>query len=106
MESSYKRRRSGLLNRFAGDGFTNLAIHPFFNSNVGHERRFGVNHIGFLVNDLARKLDDLGSVVAVKARPPDRPYAEFRFRDPEGNALDLSQNKGWEVDIDKWERAA
>ena len=44
--------------------------------------------------------------MAVKARPPDRPYAEFRFRDPEGNALDLSQNKGWEVDIDKWERAA
>ena len=106
VESSYKRRRSGLLNRFAGDGFTNLAIHPFFNSNAGHERRFGVNHIGFLVNDLAQKLDDLGSVVAVKARPPDRPYAEFRFRDPEGNALDLSQNKGWEVDIDKWERAA
>lgn len=106
VESSYKRRRSGLLNRFAGDGSTNLAIHPFFNSNVGHERRFGVNHIGFLVDDLARKLDDLGTVVAVKARPPDRPYAEFRFRDPEGNALDLSQNKGWEVDIDKWERAA
>ena len=61
VESSYKRRRSGLLNRFAGDGSTNLAIHPFFNSNVGHERRFGVNHIGFLVDDLARKLDDLGA---------------------------------------------
>ena len=104
--NSYERRRSGLLNRFCGDGSTNLAIHPFFNTSVGHEKRFGVNHMGFLVSDLARKLDDLGSVVAVKPRPSDRPYAEFRFRDPEGNALDLSQNKGWEVDVDKWDRAA
>ena len=36
-------------------------------------------------------------------RPSTRPYAEFRFRDIEGNALDLSQTKGWEVDVDKWE---
>jgi catechol 2,3-dioxygenase-like lactoylglutathione lyase family enzyme len=106
VESSYTRRREGKLNRFAGDGSTNLAIHPFFSGTEGHERRFGVNHMGFLVNDLAKMLDDLGSVVAVKARPADRPYAEFRFRDPEENALDLSQTKGWEVDIDKWERAA
>ena len=27
-------------------------------------------------------------------------------RDIEGNALDLSQTKGWEVDVDKWETAA
>ena len=62
--------------------------------------------MGFLVSDLAKMLDDLGGVVAVKARPANRPYAEFRFRDPEDNALDLSQTKGWEVDVDKWERAA
>ena len=106
VESSYVRRREGKLNRFAGDGSTNLAIHPFFSSTEGHERRFGVNHMGFLVSDLAKTLDDLGGVVAVKARPANRPYAEFRFRDPEDNALDLSQTKGWEVDVDKWGRAA
>jgi len=106
VESSYTRRREGKLNRFAGDGSTNLAIHPFFSGNDGHERKFGVNHMGFLVGDLAKMLDDLGGVTKVNARPPDRPYAEFRFRDPEGNALDLSQTRGWEVDIDKWERAA
>jgi catechol 2,3-dioxygenase-like lactoylglutathione lyase family enzyme len=106
VESSYVRRREGKLNHFCGDGSTNLAIHPFFSSTEGHERRFGVNHVGFLVSDLARTLDELGGVVAVKARPANRPYAEFRFRDPEDNALDLSQTKGWEVDVDKWERAA
>lgn len=106
VESSYTRRREGKLNRFAGDGSTNLAIHPFYSANEGHERRFGVNHMGFLVNDLAKMLDELGRVAKVNARPSNRPYAEFRFRDPEGNALDLSQTKGWEVDIDKWERAA
>ena len=106
VESSYVRRREGKLNRFCGDGSTNLAIHPFFSSTEGHERRFGVNHMGFLVSDLAKMLDDLGPVANVKARPANRPYAEFRFRDPEDNALDLSQTKGWEVDVDKWERAA
>ena len=40
------------------------------------------------------------------ARPSTRLYAELRFRDLEGNALDLSQTKGWEVDVNKWETAA
>ncbi len=104
--TSQERRRQGRLNRFAGDGSTNLAIHPFYSRVEGHEPRFGINHIGFLVPDLKRSMDDLSSVVAVRSRPANRPYAEFRFRDLEGNALDLSQTKGWEVDIDKWERAA
>jgi hypothetical protein len=49
---------------------------------------------------------ELSEVVLVKSRPANRPFAEFRFRDPEGNGLDLSQTKGWEVDIDRWEKAA
>jgi hypothetical protein len=42
----------------------------------------------------------------VAKRPDWRPYAEFRLRDREGNGFDLSQTKGWEVDLNKWERAA
>jgi hypothetical protein len=49
---------------------------------------------------------ELGTVLKIAARPSNRLYAEFRFRDPEGNALDLSQIKGWEVDVGKWEKAA
>jgi catechol 2,3-dioxygenase-like lactoylglutathione lyase family enzyme len=104
--SSFSRRQQGRLNRFVGDGFTNVAIHPFYNAQAGHEARFGINHIGFLVKDLEAIMEDLRGVVSVKPRPADRPYAEFRFRDPEGNAMDLSQTKGWEVDVDKWDRAA
>lgn len=104
--TSHERREQGRLNRFAGDGSTNLAIHPFYSEVEGHEPRFGINHVGFLVSNLKSAMADLSSAVSIKSRPASRPYAEFRFRDPERNALDLSQSKGWEVDIDKWERAA
>lgn len=104
--TSYVRRQQGLANRFGGDGFTNLAIHPFYSRTEGHETRFGINHIGFLVADMQATMADLSKVLKIAPRPSTRPYAEFRFRDPEGNALDLSQTKGWEVDIDKWEKAA
>jgi catechol 2,3-dioxygenase-like lactoylglutathione lyase family enzyme len=68
--------------------------------------KFGINHIGFLVMDLKAAIEELSSAVAIQKRPDDRPYAEFRFTDPDGNRLDLSQDKGWEVDLGKWERAA
>lgn len=106
VHSSYAYRRNGKLNRFLGDAFTNLALHPFYNSaSPGHEMKFGINHIGFLVRDTKATSEDLSSAVTIQKRPEDRPYAELRFTDPEGNRLDLSQDKGWEVDLNKWERA-
>lgn len=103
--SSYLRRQQGRGNRFCADGKTNLAIHPFYNRIEGHEARFGINHIGFLTNDMQATLAELSNVLKIAPRPATRPYSEFRFRDLEGNALDLSQTKGWEVDVDKWETA-
>jgi len=104
---SYQYRKDGKLNRFVGDGFTNLAIHPFYNfGSAGHEMKFGINHIGFLVPDLQKAMEEISAGASIQKRPADRPYAEFRFTDPEGNRLDLSQDKGWEVDIDKWEHGA
>lgn len=104
--SSYLRRQQGRGNRFCADGKTNLAIHPFYNPIEGHEPRFGINHIGFLTNEMQATMAELSSVLKIGPRPSTRPYAEFRVRDLEGNALDLSETKGWEVDVDKWERAA
>jgi catechol-2,3-dioxygenase len=103
--SSHERRRQGLGNRFCGDGKTNLAIHPFYSRVEGHEAKYGINHIGFLTEEMDALMAELQSVLKIAPRPLTRPYAEFRFRDPEGNALDLSQTKGWEVDINKWETA-
>jgi hypothetical protein len=77
--------------------------------------KFGINHLGFLVSDLAATMDDLSSAVRIQKRSDNRPYAEFRFTYlgvpptafyPEGNRLDLSQTKGWEVGVNKWERVA
>ena len=105
--SGFAYRQAGKLNRFVGDGYTNLAIHPFYNAgSKGHEMKFGINHIGFLVCDLKAAMDDLSGAVKINKRPDDRPYAEYRITDPEGNRLDLSQSKGWEVGIDQWERVA
>ncbi len=101
--NSVKFRGRGRMNRFAGDGVTNLAIHPYFHDTEGHEARFGVNHFGFLVNDMDRRLDALSKEIQVAKRPANRPFAEYRLFDPEGNKFDLSQAKGWEVDIDVWE---
>mgnify|MGYP001367748415 CR=1 FL=1 len=104
--SSYQRRRQGLGNRFCADGKTNLALHPFYNPIEGHEARFGINHIGFLVDNMQATMAELSTVLKIAPRPSTRLYAEFRFRDIEGNPLDLSQTKGWEVDVGKWETAA
>jgi catechol 2,3-dioxygenase-like lactoylglutathione lyase family enzyme len=104
--SSYLRRQQGRGNRFCADGKTNLAIHPFYNRIEGHEAKFGINHIGFLTNEMQATIAELSNVLKIAPRPSTRPYAEVRFRDIEGNALDLSQTKGWEVDVDKWESAA
>ena len=105
VKTSFAFRQRGRLNRFGGDGVTNLAIHPFYNDTEGHEARFGVNHFGFLVDDMDRKLDALSKEIPVAARPESRPFAEYRLFDPEGNKFDLSQNKGWEVDVDVWDKA-
>jgi catechol 2,3-dioxygenase-like lactoylglutathione lyase family enzyme len=103
--SSYLRRQQGRGNRFCADGKTNLAIHPFYSQVEGHEAKYGINHVGFLTNEMQATMAELSSVLKIAPRPSTRPYAEFRFRDIEGNALDLSQTKGWEVDVDKWETA-
>jgi catechol 2,3-dioxygenase-like lactoylglutathione lyase family enzyme len=104
--SSYERRQQGRGNRFCGDGKTNLAIHPFYSRVEGHEAKYGINHIGFLTNEMQAVMAELRDVLKIAPRPSTRPYAEVRFRDPEGNALDLSQTKGWEVDVNKWETAS
>jgi catechol 2,3-dioxygenase-like lactoylglutathione lyase family enzyme len=95
-------RRRGRSNRFLGDGHSNLAIHPFYNDNVGHEARYGINHFGFLVGELDNLVAELTKVVPIAARP-DRPYEDYRAQDPEGNRIDISYSKGFEVDIDKWD---
>jgi catechol 2,3-dioxygenase-like lactoylglutathione lyase family enzyme len=99
------RKKPGYRNKHVGDGHTNVAIQTFYSDEEGHEARFGIAHIGFLVPDskaMAEQVQRNGAIV--KARPAVRTQSEIRMRDPEGNGCDLSQ-RGWEVDVDKWVRA-
>jgi len=100
------RKRPGYRNKHVGDGHSNVAIQAFYSGEEGHEARFGIAHFGFLVPDskaMAAQVQAGGATV--KARPAHRTQSEIRMRDPEGNGCDLSQ-RGWEVDTDKWVRAA
>ncbi|MEK9684557.1 MAG: VOC family protein [Rhodospirillaceae bacterium] len=86
------RSRSGAT--FMSDGYITLALLP--NGAVGKPN--GLNHFGFEIDDqdeYARRIEAFGLKGPVK-RPDDRPYAETRVCDPEGNNIDLSVN-GFEV---------
>ncbi len=88
-------------NLHVGDGETNVAIQVFYNEEEGFHPRFGIAHMGFLVNDsktLSEAVKEVGSIIP---RPASRQQSEVRIRDPQGNGCDLSQ-RGWEVDTDKW----
>jgi catechol 2,3-dioxygenase-like lactoylglutathione lyase family enzyme len=75
---------------FLTDGYLMLAILPH---RLEGEAAVGLNHFGFNIEDRAaimKKLEKWG-VEVPKPRPGDRPYAEFRAVDPEGNWFDISE---------------
>ena len=93
-------------NRHVGDGFTNVAIQTFYSGGEdGHEARFGIAHIGFLVPNSKAQAELVATKGAtVASRPARRKQSESRMRDPQQNSADLSQ-RGWEVDHGKWVKA-
>jgi catechol 2,3-dioxygenase-like lactoylglutathione lyase family enzyme len=89
---------------FLSDGYLTLAILPH---RLEGEAAVGINHFGFEIEDLEavkKKLADFG-VEMPKLRPAERPYAEYRACDPEGNQFDLSVH-GFQKTETGHERAA
>jgi len=75
---------------FLTDGYLMLAVLPH---RLDGEAAVGLNHFGFNVEnveEVMRKLEAHG-LETPKQRPGDRPYAELRAVDPEGNWFDLSE---------------
>ena len=75
---------------FLTDGYLMLAILPH---RLEGEAAVGLNHFGFNIESCAEimeKLENFG-VEVPKPRPADRPYAELRAVDPEGNWFDISE---------------
>jgi catechol 2,3-dioxygenase-like lactoylglutathione lyase family enzyme len=70
------------------DGYITLALLP----NKADGKPSGLNHFGFHVEDQAQIAQKLvkGGVKAPAQRPADRPYAETRATDPDGNNFDIS----------------
>jgi catechol 2,3-dioxygenase-like lactoylglutathione lyase family enzyme len=110
-ETSSGRRTAatGSPVRFVGDGGTAVAILRDPARAVadgveppGTNLKDGLNHFGFLVDDLAGYLSRLPGGGA--GRPASRPMTEERVHDPEGNPIDISQIKGYEVDDNLWVR--
>jgi catechol 2,3-dioxygenase-like lactoylglutathione lyase family enzyme len=76
---------------FLSDGYITVAI--LQHSANGQAAR-GLNHFGFKVDDnaaIGAKIEQFGLPGPLK-RPADRPYAEQRAVDPEGNMFDISQH--------------
>jgi catechol 2,3-dioxygenase-like lactoylglutathione lyase family enzyme len=74
---------------FVSDGYLTLAVLPH---KLKGSSAVGLNHFGFKIDDMERitqRIADEGLETPEK-RPEDRPYAEQRACDPEGNMFDLS----------------
>ena len=88
--------------RFVSDGHINLAILPHRTTASAAP---GINHIGFHVDSIEGISDKISAAgfEAPKKRPADRPYAEQRGCDPEGNMFDLSE-LGFEIAVSNEEK--
>ena len=76
---------------FVTDGYLTLALLPH---KLDAEAAVGLNHFGFHVGDtedMSRRLVAAGTEEP-KRRPSNRPFAEYRAVDPEGNWFDLSEH--------------
>lgn len=74
---------------FVTDGYLNLAL---IQQQLDGDVPAGFNHFGFEVAEvepIADRLAEAGLPRPVR-RPGDRPFAEYRAIDPEGNWFDLS----------------
>lgn len=72
---------------FMTDGYLTLALLE----NKAEGKAPGLNHFGFQIDDqeeMAARLAEFE--LAPTARPADRPYAETRATDPDGNNIDLA----------------
>ena len=85
MEVVHRNKNGGL---FITDGYLTVALL----SNRAQGKPSGLNHFGFQIEDadeITGRLADFG-IATPADRPADRPYAETRATDPDGNNFDLS----------------
>jgi catechol 2,3-dioxygenase-like lactoylglutathione lyase family enzyme len=72
---------------YMSDGYLTLALLR----NRGEATPSGINHFGFQVDDIKETEERLKAFEeTLTQRPANRPYAEYRAMDPDGNLFDVS----------------
>jgi catechol 2,3-dioxygenase-like lactoylglutathione lyase family enzyme len=72
---------------YMSDGYLTLALLR----NRGEAAPSGINHFGFHVDDIKDTGEKLKKFEEpLEQRPANRPYAEYRAMDPDGNLFDVS----------------
>jgi len=80
-----RSEKSGAI--YMSDGYLTLALLR----NRGEATPSGINHFGFQVDDLKDVEGKLQKFEEpLTERPGNRPYAEYRAMDPDGNLFDVS----------------
>jgi len=88
-EVNRSKGQHGIPAIYLTDGYLNLAVLP---CALQGEAPPGLNHFGWQVDSMDEISTTLvnNGVEDPKMRPSNRPYAEFRGCDPDGNMFDLS----------------
>ena len=93
--------------KFLSDGYLTLAILP---QTLKGSAPVGLNHFGFHVENRSEIMERIVAkgLEEPKERPAERPYAEYRGCDVEGNWFDISQHGFEEVEtgFDRAEKTA
>jgi catechol 2,3-dioxygenase-like lactoylglutathione lyase family enzyme len=82
------------------DGFVNICL-------VKRETNpKSASHFGILIRNPGDVVSHIREAYPTRTElwEPERPGVEFHIRDLEHNAVSLSDKKGWEVDVGKWDR--
>jgi len=83
--SRIRSEKSGAI--YMSDGYLTLALLR----NRGEATPSGINHFGFHVDEIDEIREKLNKFdEPLTQRPADRPYAEYRAMDPDGNLFDVS----------------
>src|SRR5712691_11466620 len=80
-----RNEKSGAI--YMSDGYLTVALLR----NRGEAAPSGINHFGFQVDDIKEIEERLKKFEEpLEQRPANRPYAEYRAMDPDGNLFDVS----------------
>jgi len=82
------------------DGYLNVGLLQKDSEVAGDSPELGLHHVGFHVKsieEIKTRLKEFHPSIQIEKRPMNDPYSEYRIRDAEGLAIDLSE-RGYGVD--------